>query len=82
METTDQRLVPLYKRMGFSFYLHIKPQKMWYYTLENMNLFSQEFLLKSIPYQCNPSLLDAITSHFKFLRIRSSQGLAVEYLEM
>ena len=35
-----------------------------------------------VPYNLNPTLLDAILSHFRFLKIRSEQGLAVEYIDM
>ncbi len=35
-----------------------------------------------ITYRCNPTLGDAILSHLRFLKIRSEQGLAVEYIEM
>ena len=36
----------------------------------------------NIQYNCNPTLIDAILSHMKFLRIRSKQGLQVSYIEM
>jgi len=35
-----------------------------------------------MPYNENPRLWDAVVSHFKFLRIRSKQELAVPYIEM
>jgi len=35
-----------------------------------------------MPYNENPRLWDAIVSHFKFLRIRSKQELAIPYIEM
>ncbi len=36
----------------------------------------------NMPYKDNPTLIDAMLSHFKFLKLRSKQGLAVEYIEM
>lgn len=36
----------------------------------------------NVPYNLNPTLLDAIISHLRFLKIRSQQGLAVEYIDM
>lgn len=35
-----------------------------------------------IQYNCNPTLIDAILSHMKFLRIRSKEELKVSYIEM
>ncbi len=35
-----------------------------------------------IPYKSNPTLWKAICSHFNFLKMRSANNLAVEYLEM
>ncbi len=34
-----------------------------------------------MPYQCTPTLGGAVMSHFKFLKMRSKQNLAVGYLE-
>ncbi len=39
----------------------------------------QEF---KMPYKSNPTLISAIFSHLNFLKIRSSKGERVEYLEM
>ncbi len=39
----------------------------------------QEF---EVTYNLNPTLADAIGSHLRFLKMRSQQGLAVEYIEM
>ncbi len=35
-----------------------------------------------MPYQSNPTLLDAMLSHLRFLKIRSRQGIKVDYIEM
>ena len=35
-----------------------------------------------MPYKSNPSLLDAMWSHMRFLKMRSRQEIAVEYIEM
>ena len=36
----------------------------------------------NMPYKSNPTLIRAVFSHLNFLKIRSLQGLKVEYLEM
>jgi len=36
----------------------------------------------NMPYNENPRLIDAVLSHYKFLKIRSRQELAVPYIEM
>jgi len=36
----------------------------------------------NMPYKSNPSLYQAMMSHFRFLKMRSQQGLRVEYIDM
>lgn len=35
-----------------------------------------------MPYNSNPTLLDAMLSHLRFLKLRSKQGIKVEYIEI
>lgn len=45
-------------------------------------ILRQTCLEYKMPYRCSGSLLEAMYSHLRFLRLRSNQGLAVEYIDM
>ncbi len=36
----------------------------------------------NMPYNSNPTLFDAMLSHLRFLKLRSKQGIKVDYIEM